>query len=142
LELVQRMETFLNEGITPHVREFGSIGASGDLVPWRPSPGADRSGPFLHRRLPRETLDAPSALARLRLEPLRLGPKEGLAMVNGTSVMTGIAANCLCEARALLALSLGIHSLFLQALRATNQSFHPSFTSSSPTKGRSGPRGR
>lgn len=33
LELIQRMETFLNAGVTPHVYEFGSIGASGDLTP-------------------------------------------------------------------------------------------------------------
>jgi len=33
LELIQRMETFLNNGVTPHVYEFGSIGASGDLTP-------------------------------------------------------------------------------------------------------------
>ncbi len=33
LELIKRMETFLNAGVTPHVYEFGSIGASGDLTP-------------------------------------------------------------------------------------------------------------
>ncbi len=46
-------------------------------------------------------------------------------MVNGTSVMTGIAANCIHDARKLLNLTLGIQALFVQALRGTNQSFHP-----------------
>ena len=40
LELVRRLETFLNAGVTPHVREFGSIGASGDLVPLASITGA------------------------------------------------------------------------------------------------------
>jgi phenylalanine ammonia-lyase len=46
-------------------------------------------------------------------------------MANGTSVMTGIAANCIYQAQVLLALALGSHALFIQALRGTNQSFHP-----------------
>ena len=33
LELIRRLEIFLNANVTPHVREFGSIGASGDLTP-------------------------------------------------------------------------------------------------------------
>ena len=40
LELVRRLEVFLNAGVTPHVREFGSIGASGDLVPLASITGA------------------------------------------------------------------------------------------------------
>ena len=59
------------------------------------------------------------------LKPLTLEPKEGLAMVNGTSVMTGIAANSLYEVRSLIALGLGFHALAFQALRASNQGFHP-----------------
>ena len=40
LELVRRLEVFLNADVTPHVREFGSIGASGDLVPLASITGA------------------------------------------------------------------------------------------------------
>ncbi|MFQ5855552.1 MAG: histidine ammonia-lyase [Anaerolineae bacterium] len=126
LELVQRIETFLNAGVTPHVHEFGSIGASGDLVPLVSITGSliglDASFTVDYNG---EELDALTALERLGLPPLRLRPKEGLAMVNGTSVMTGIAANCVYDARVLLALTMGAHALALQALRGTNQSFHP-----------------
>ena len=125
LELIQRMETFLNAGVTPHVYEFGSIGASGDLVPLSYITGAlvgldscytvDFNG---------EEMDAPTALSRLGLSPMQLQPKEGLAMMNGTSVMTGIAANCVWDARILLALAMGAHALMLQGLNGTNQSFH------------------
>ena len=40
LEIIRRMVTFLNAGVTPHVCEFGSIGASGDLVPLTQITGA------------------------------------------------------------------------------------------------------
>lgn len=125
-EIIERLITFLNAGVTPHVYEFGSIGASGDLVPLSYITGAvigldacylvDFNG---------ETMDAPTALNRLGLEPLQLLPKEGLAMMNGTSVMTGIAANCVYDATNLLNLSLVAHSFLLQGLNGTNQSFHP-----------------
>lgn len=46
-------------------------------------------------------------------------------MMNGTSVMTGIAANCVYDTRILLALAMGAHALVLQGLNGTNQSFHP-----------------
>ncbi len=126
LEILKRIVTFLNAGVTPHVYEFGSIGASGDLVPLSYITGAlvgldsrytvDFNG---------ETLDAPTALARLGLEPMELLPKEGLAMMNGTSVMTAIAANCIYDTKVLLSLSMGVHGLAIQGLYGTNQSFHP-----------------
>ena len=126
LELIQRMETFLNANVTPRVREFGSIGASGDLTPLACITGAliglDKC--FTVDFDGRE-MDALSALERLGLPRLRLKPKEGLAMMNGTSVMSGIAANCLYDARLLLALALGSHALAIQGLQGTNQSFHP-----------------
>ncbi|MFS0513302.1 histidine ammonia-lyase [Nostoc sp. UIC 10607] len=126
LELIKRMLVFLNAGVTPHVCEFGSIGASGDLTPLAYITGAliglnssytvDFNG---------EEMDALTALKKLGLEPLQLLPKEGLAMMNGTSVMTGIAANCVQSTRILLALSVATHALVIQGLSGTNQSFHP-----------------
>ncbi|MBU7583827.1 MAG: aromatic amino acid lyase [Nostoc sp. TH1S01] len=125
-ELIQRMETFLNAGVTPHVYEFGSIGASGDLTPLAYISGSliglDRCYTVDFNG---QEMDAPTALEKLGLEPLQLLPKEGLAMMNGTSVMTGIAANCVHDAKNLLALSMGVHALAMQGLNGTNQSFHP-----------------
>ncbi|PIG93885.1 aromatic amino acid ammonia-lyase [Gloeocapsopsis sp. IPPAS B-1203] len=125
-EIVQRMEKFLNARVTPHVPEYGSIGASGDLTPLSYITGAliglderytvDFDG---------EEIDAISALNRLGLPQLQLQAKEGLAMMNGTSVMTGIAANCVYDTRLLMALTMGAHALILQGLNGTNQSFHP-----------------
>lgn len=125
-ELIQRMETFLNAGVTPHVYEYGSIGASGDLTPLAYISGSliglDRCYTVDFNG---QEMDAPTALEKLGLEPLQLLPKEGLAMMNGTSVMTGIAANCIHDAKNLLTLSMGAHALAMQGLNGTNQSFHP-----------------
>lgn len=126
LEIIRRLETFLNANVTPHVREFGSIGASGDLVPLGTITGAligaDRSFTVDFNG---DQLDSVTALERLGLPRLTLRPKEGLAMVNGTSVMTGMAALCVHDARSIIALAVAIHALMIQALTATNQSFHP-----------------
>jgi phenylalanine ammonia-lyase len=136
LELIRRIETFLNAGVTPHVQEFGSIGASGDLVPLASITGAliglDRCFTV---DFDGEEVDALTALKRLGLPRLRLRPKEGLAMVNGTAMMTGIAANCVHDAQALLALAMGAHALAIQALGGTNQSFHPFIHAHKPHPG-------
>ncbi len=136
MSMIERMGTFLNKGATPQVREFASIGASGDLSPlsyitacliglaedWL----VDYQG---------EVLGAQTALKKLGLEREELGPKEGLAMVNGTSVMTGIAANVMYDARNLIALAFGAHALLFQGLGATNQSFHPFIHARKPLPG-------
>lgn len=136
LEIIKRIETFLNAGVTPHVPEYGSIGASGDLTPLSYITGAliglderykvDFNG---------EQIDAVAALNRLGLPPMQLLPKEGLAMMNGTSVMTGIAANCVYDTKMLLALTMGAHALILQGLNGTNQSFHPFIHNHKPHPG-------
>lgn len=125
-EVLQRFEVFLNEGVTPHVCEFGSIGASGDLVPLAYIAGALTG---LHPSYTVDfrgvSMDSGAALQRLGLPPLPLEPKEGLALINGTSVMAGIAANCVHRARVLAALAMGAHALMIQGLNGSNQSFHP-----------------
>jgi phenylalanine ammonia-lyase len=126
LELLERFEVFLNADVTPHVYEFGSIGASGDLVPLAYVAGCLTGRDVAFKvDFCGEELDSLTALARLGLEPLPLEPKEGLALINGTSMMAGIAANCIYRMANLLALTMGAHALMLQGLHASNQSFHP-----------------
>ncbi len=72
-----------------------------------------------------ESIDSVDALNRLGLPRMRLQPKEALAMLNGTSVSTAIAAGCIHDAREILGLAFHAHALMLQGLHATNLSFHP-----------------
>jgi phenylalanine ammonia-lyase len=125
-ELIERLILFLNEGVTPHVKCLGSIGASGDLVPLSYVAGAliGASEDYLVDYRGR-ILGAVAVLRELGLERLTLEPKEGLALVNGTSILTGIAAGCAFDAQRLFSLALAVHSLMLQALRASRQPFHP-----------------
>lgn len=125
-ELIQRYVDCLNADITPEVPEMGSIGASGDLVPLSYILGSVIGlGPEFRVTAKGRSLDAVSALAAAGMAPLRLTAKEGLSAINGTSVMTGIAAGVVRDARVLLAAALGAHALMAQGLRATMQSFHP-----------------
>lgn len=136
LEIIQRLVDFLNADITPCMYELGSIGASGDLVPLSYILGAIIGlDPSFLVSMRGEEKDSISALKSLNLPRLTLYPKEGLAMINGTSVMSGIAANCMYDAQILLALALGAHALFIQGLGASNQSFHPYINSHKPHPG-------
>ena len=136
IETIERLQTFLNAGVTPQVFELGSIGASGDLVPLSYIAGAltgiDAAWKVDYQT---EVVDAITMLRRLGLAPIRLAPKEGLALVNGTSVMTGIAANCIYELLVLLKLAMCIHALLIQGLRGRNQPFHPFIHESKPHPG-------
>lgn len=125
-ELIERYITFLNRGATPHVFKRGSIGASGDLCPLSYI-GASIIGldPGFLVELDGEDLDCVEALSRLGLEPLELLPKEGLAMNNGTTASTGVAANNIARAENVTALAFATQALIFQALLATNHSFDP-----------------
>ncbi len=136
MELIQRFEIFLNNGVTPHVRELGSIGASGDLVPLAAIAGAVIGLDNAFRvDFQGKEMGSVEALRRLGLEPQHLDPKEGLALVNGSSVMTGIAANAVFDARNLLALAMGSHALMFQALRGNTHVLHPFIHSHKPHPG-------
>lgn len=126
LEIIERYATFLNANALPHVFQRGSIGASGDLVPFSYIAGAILGlDPAFKVDLGGEVLDSHTTLRRLGLSPLPLQPKEGLALNNGTGVSTGVAANAIARAQGLTSLALGIHALYAQAMLSTSQTFAP-----------------
>ena len=122
----ERLIIFLTSNITPLVPEYGSIGASGDLVPlsYIASALAGNDKRVLVN-FQGEIMSAPDALAKQNIEPWNFGPKEGLALLNGTSVMAASAALATYDLFTIMAATLHIHALAIQALSATNQSFHP-----------------
>lgn len=124
LEIIERLIRFLQADATPLVREYGSIGASGDLVPLSVIARAitGQSG-FVKVQLGDRTVDGKTALGELGLEPISLLPKEGLAIVNGTSFSSAIAANSVYESKNLMALALGSQAMMLRALLAHESPF-------------------
>ncbi len=124
LELVQRLVQFLNADATPVVRELGSIGASGDLIPLATLARAiTGQSEFVQVQLGDRCLGGREVLRELNLEPIKLLPKEGLGLVNGTSFSAAVAANVTVEARTLLALSLAAQSMLLRALLVHSDPF-------------------
>ncbi len=92
LDLMQQMINMLNSDIAPVIPEEGSVGASGDLTPLSYIAAAligERTVTYQNEI--RETADV---FKSLDIKPITLKPKEGLALMNGTAAMTGIA----CEA--------------------------------------------
>ena len=121
--VIERLLDLLNYGITPVVPRFGSVGASGDLSPSAYIARAMCGGGevlYRGRRVP-----AAEALKEERIEPLALEAKEGLALLNGTTVMTGAAALVVDEASYLFRLSLGALAMSAEALGASPDYFHP-----------------
>ncbi len=118
LELIERLIKFLNADATPIVREYGSIGASGDLVPLATIARAitGQAGK-VKVRIGDDVSDAATVLEQLELQPIELRAKEGLALVNGTSFSSAIAANSTIAARQALAISFVVQSILMRALQ-------------------------
>ncbi len=127
---VQRMVDFWNHGVTPAIPRKGTLGASGDLAP------------LAHMALPLiglgevhhagRVVPAADALVALGWEPLRLGPKEGLALINGIQYIAAIAARCLMEIRALVRLADLVAAMSTQAFSGSKTFYDPLYHSTSP----------
>ncbi|ADI30457.1 HAL/PAL/TAL family ammonia-lyase [Methylotenera versatilis] len=112
--LLRQIIAFLNEGIAPLIPSEGSVGASGDLTPLSYLAAAlcgEREVIYKHQRM-----DAQYALRLSCLAPLQLQPKEALALMNGTSVMTALACEAYTRANYLKELTTRITSMASYAL--------------------------
>jgi histidine ammonia-lyase len=99
-ELLELLIAALNKNVLPEIPSEGSVGASGDLVPLAHMAGLLVG--FGHAQLKGQRFPATEALKKVGLAPAVLQCKEGLALVNGTSVMTGLAALATHEAEKIL----------------------------------------
>lgn len=130
---VQRLVDMFNADVLPVVYERGSLGASGDLAPL-----AHLSLPLLGLgevvfngvRMP-----SAKALKKLGWKPLELGPKEGLALLNGTQFMNAFAALMVLKATRLARLADVIGAISLEAYDGRIEPFHPSVHAVRPHPG-------
>jgi len=119
--LVDQLLAFLRCGITPCIPAKGSVGASGDLAPLAHMAAALLGIGTV--RVDEKEIPARDALARLGLEPLRLGPKEGLALLNGTQVSAALALKHGLEILDLLEAALITGALSVDAIRGSDAPF-------------------
>ncbi len=123
LKTLQYLMAFLNQGLTPVVPEKGSVGASGDLAPMA------HLGLVLLGKgeafYKQERISGAAALSKIGLEPLELAAGEGLALINGTQVMTGIAALVVHDAIRLAKLADIACAMSLEVLMGSNSEFDP-----------------
>ncbi|MCW5959243.1 MAG: histidine ammonia-lyase [Pyrinomonadaceae bacterium] len=121
LETLELLIEFLNRGILPVIPEKGSLGASGDLAP------------LAHMALPLigmgevvfdgKTAAAAEVLKKLDLQPVKLAAKEGLALTNGTTVMTAVGLLETHKANYLADIADISGCLSLEALNGTTLAF-------------------
>ena len=121
-ETAEAYAAMLNAHITPVVREYGSLGCSGDLAPLAAVALALAGEGEV--RDPTGTLrPAAEALAAAGLAPVALAEKEGLALINGTDGMLGQLVLALADSESLLAHADLAAALSIQALRGTDRVF-------------------
>ena len=121
--LVERLLALIEADALPVVPSQGSVGASGDLAPLAHMSAALIGAGSI--ALDGETMPAGDALARLGLAPIALGPKEGLALINGTQASTAIALDLLFIAERLFASALIAGAMSTDALKGTDTPFDP-----------------
>ncbi|MGC4192775.1 MAG: histidine ammonia-lyase [Thermomicrobiales bacterium] len=123
-EIVAMLEGMLNEGLTPVVPCQGSVGASGDLAPLAHM-AATMLGVGSVVMADGRTLPAARALAEAGLSPIELGPKEGLALLNGTQFSTANALAALFDAERLIQSALLSGALATDAAKGSDAPFDP-----------------
>jgi phenylalanine ammonia-lyase len=123
VDLVDSLAALLNAGVTPVIPRYGSVGASGDLMPSaylaRVLAGMGEAD-YRGARLP-----ALDALRAVGLAPIRFAPKEALALTNGTTFMTAIAALGWVDSYRVLKALLGAIALAVEAMQAPDLPFDP-----------------
>src|SRR6056297_227674 len=122
MELIELLEAMLARGVTPVIPGQGSVGASGDLAPLAHMTAAMiGEGEAFYQG---QRMSGADALERAGLQPVVLGPKEGLAMINGTQTSTALALAGLFDAWHLAKISLLTGAMSTDAAMGSNAPFH------------------
>jgi histidine ammonia-lyase len=120
-EVAELMVGMLNKGITPLVPRYGSLGASGDLVPSAHMALSMVGEGKAYRR--GALVDSARALSSSRLKPIVLHAKEGLSLINGTAFTTALGCAAVSRGDVLLAAANSTLAVTAEVLGACSQSF-------------------
>jgi histidine ammonia-lyase len=119
--LPEALAALLNSGLVPWVPEHGSLGASGDLAPLAHATACLLGEGWVwdgaHRR------PAGQALAECGLQAITVGPREGLALINGTDGMSALLALAVADLAELLRAADVIAAMSVEALLGTTRAF-------------------
>jgi histidine ammonia-lyase len=132
-EPIRLLMDCLNKNVVPVVPGQGSVGASGDLAPLAHmalllvGEGLAWNG---DKHIP-----GGEALAKAGLKPVKLEPKEGLALINGTQLITSLGNLAVARLRKLIPLADEIAALSLEALRGTAAAYDPRIHNARPHAG-------
>jgi len=134
-ELIEALAAMLNSNVIPWVPQQGSVGCSGDLAPLSHimlvlMGEGEALGDDDYQRVP-----ALELLERAGLKPLQLHAKEGLALINGTSVMTGVIALALYRALFVSKSADIIASMTIEMVKGSTNPFDPDFIALRPYPG-------
>lgn len=131
--LLQQFISLINKNIVPVIPQEGSVGASGDLTPLSYVAAALIGEREVYYK--NEKVATQSVFDKLGIEPLKLKPKEGLAVMNGTAVMTALACLAYSRAEYLTRLCSRITSLCSLALQGNSNHFDDILFSVKPHQG-------
>ena len=119
--VMEALQRLLDADAMPLIPSQGSVGASGDLAPLAHLIAALMG--YGRVDLAGEIVPAASALERLGLDPLQLGPKEGLALINGTQASTALALDALFQGERVFAAAIAAGALSVDALKGSAKPF-------------------
>ena len=120
---VEALMALLAAGVYPLIPEKGSVGASGDLAPLAAMAGALMGVGEV--RLEGRVLNAGEGLEKAGIEPLTLGPKEGLALLNGTQISTALALAAMFRIENIFSAALVAGALSVDAAKGSDTPFDP-----------------
>jgi len=123
IENLEKYVAMYNRGVLPCIPEKGSLGTSGDLGPLA-CIGLVGTGQW-RAKFNGEVMPGGEAMKKAGIEPMKLSYKEGLALINGTSVMTAIAACLVAESKSLIKAYTLTSCMSLEVQKAKIMPFHP-----------------
>ena len=133
IENLEKYVAMYNRGVLPCIPEKGSLGASGDLGPLA-CIGLVGTGQW-RAKFDGEVMPGADALKKAGIEPMKLSYKEGLALINGTSVMTAVAACLVAESKSLIKAYTLASCLSLEVHKGKIMPFHPAAHRQKPHPG-------
>jgi histidine ammonia-lyase len=121
--VIDALQALLDRDAMPLIPSQGSVGASGDLAPLAHLIAALMGHGKID--LAGQVMPAAAALQKLGMEPLQLGPKEGLALINGTQASTAIAIDALFTGERVFQAAIAAGALSVDALKGSIKPFDP-----------------